>query len=262
MDTKILLIDNDKDRRDSLQLFLKSSGYGTVDATHCEDTPSLHGIGEYELILVDITFPDKSGFRVLEYLKTINSSAKVIVITGTAGLESVMKVDSPDTRQYVSKPYDPHCLLKSIKHILTVGDSEDSRIQIIKAGDFIRSSPTGELDMLASESGLAEIETASADLQDYTVLIDLRDIHSSLSTADIFDLASKLTRYGKTFRRRTAVLVRPDNDLGQAEFFETVAQNRGFKVRAFTVFEEAALWLANTPPLPGKRQRRRAALHS
>jgi len=93
--------------------------------------------------------------------------------------------------------------------------------------------------MKASKQGLAQLAATGTDLQDYTVLIDPRDVKSRLSTTDIYEFASELVKYGETFRRKTAVLARDDENIDQATFFENVAQNRGFKVRAFTVFEDA-----------------------
>lgn len=99
--------------------------------------------------------------------------------------------------------------------------------------------------MEASKQGLAQIAATGIDLQDYAVLIDLREVKSSLSTTDVYELASELVKYGETFQRKTAVLARADKDFDQAQFFERVAQNRGFSVRAFTAFEDAITWLSD-----------------
>jgi len=53
--------------------------------------------------------------------------------------------------------------------------------------------------MDASKQGLAEIASTGTNLRDYTILIDLRDVKSRLSSADIYELASKLAKYGETF---------------------------------------------------------------
>ena len=103
--------------------------------------------------------------------------------------------------------------------------------------------------MKTSKQGLAQIAATGTDLQDYTVLIDLRDVKSRLPTTDIYELASELVKYGETFRGKTAVLARADEDIDQATFFENVAQNRGFSVRAFTVFEDAIIWLSSITQL-------------
>lgn len=139
--------------------------------------------------------------------------------------------------------------MKSIEHVLSDRSQTNLQLQIIKAGDFTKSTPTGDLDVKTSKQGLAQIAATGTDLQDYTVLIDLRDVKSRLPTTDIYELASELVKYGETFRRKTAVLARADEDIDQATFFENVAQNRGFSVRAFTVFEDAIIWLSSITQL-------------
>jgi hypothetical protein len=50
-----------------------------------------------------------------------------------------------------------------------------------------------------------------------------------------------------------AVLARADEDIDRATFFENVAQNRNFKVRAFTVIEDAIIWRSSiTEPTKGQ----------
>jgi DNA-binding response OmpR family regulator len=243
MDVKILLVDDDRDRRDYVQGILKSSGYLVVKETDCENAFSLLTSESFNLILLDITLPDQSGFRVLEFLKEKNLTSKVIVITGTKALENAIKSAIPGAQDYVTNPYSPHSLIKSIEHVLDDRSQPYHKLHIINVGDFIKSTPMGELDMEASKQGLAQITAVGTDLQDYTILIDLRDVKSHLSVAEIYELASGLVKYGHTFRRKTAVLARDDEDFDQATFFQTIAQNRGFGVRAFTVFEDAINWL-------------------
>jgi DNA-binding response OmpR family regulator len=245
MSAKILLIDDNKDRRDSLRAILMSNAQFTVDVADCSSAISKLGTESFDLILLDITFPDKSGFRVLEFLREKHLASKVIVITGTVELENEIKSTTPGAGDYITKPYNPRYLLMSIEHVLSDKAPTSLRLQIIKAGDFIKSTPGGDLDLKASMNGLAQIADAGSDLHDYTVLIDLRDVTSRLSMADIFDLAFGLSKYGETFRRKTAVLARPDEELKRAKLFEEVAQKRGFSVRAFTVFEDAMYWLSN-----------------
>ncbi len=245
MPAKILLIDDNKERRDSLRGVLMSNAQFIVDAADCTNAISMLKTGNFDLILLDVTLPDKSGFPVLEFLRENHLAGKVIVITGTVELENAIKSTTPGAGDYITKPYNPRYLLMSIEHVLSDKAPTNLRLQIIKAGDFIKSTPAGELDMKASTEGLAQIADAGSDLHDYTVLIDLRDVTSRLSTANIFDLAFGLSKYGGTFRRKTAVLARPDEELKQAKLFEQVAQKQGFEVKAFTVFEDAMYWLSN-----------------
>lgn len=249
MAAAILLVDDDNDRRDSVRNMLNANGSWSVEAVDCENALSLIAGQRFDLILVDITLPDKSGFRVLDCLKDNRVTSKVIVMTGVAGIENAVKSSALGARNFITRPYNPTALLRTVAHVLSSRIEIQLKIQIVKAGDFIQSTPTGDLDMKASEQGLAQIAATGIELQDYTVLIDLREVTSQLSTADIYDLGSELAQYGKTFRRKIAVLARDDKDLHQATFFENVAHNRGFEVRAFTVFEDAVTWLWSTAGL-------------
>ena len=77
------------------------------------------------------------------------------------------------------------------------------------------------------------------------MLIDVRKTSSILKKTDVFELASNLIEYGKTFRRKTAILARDDDSFNRAAFFELVATNRGYRINAFTSFEDAIMWLAD-----------------
>jgi DNA-binding response OmpR family regulator len=249
MAAKILLIDYDKNRRQSVRSILKSSDYLVVESHDYEHALTSLADDKFDLILLDITLPDKSGFQVLAFLEKNHIASKVMVITGAVGLANVVRNAIPGSQEYITKPSSPDDLLKSIKHVLSDRAQSNFKLQIIKAGDFIMSTPKGDLDMETSMQGLAQIAATGTELQDYTILMDLRDVRSRLSTAQIYELASKLATYGKTFRRKTAVLTRADEGFDQATFFETAAQNRGFRVRAFSDFEDALVWLSNIAQL-------------
>ena len=244
MIAKILLIDNDKNRRNAVLVILKKCVSLVVQAVDCENAFALLAKRKFNLILVNITLPDTTGFRVLEILEKKQINSKVMVITGTKGIANISMSAVPGAEEVITQLFNPDDLLKSIEHVLSERSHTKLKLQIIKVGDFIKSTPTGDLDMNASELGLKEIAGNCTDLRDYNILIDLREVKSLLSSPDIYELSSKLAKYGETFRRKTAVLARADEDFDQAKFFENIAQNQGFNVKAFTVFEDAIIWLS------------------
>ena len=118
-------------------------------------------------------------------------------------------------------------------------------IQLVRQSDYIKTTPTGELDMASTKQLLLTLAAASSSREERPMLIDIRKTSSILKKADVFELASTLIEYGKTFRRKTAILARDDDSFDRANFFELVARNRGYNVNAFTSFEEAIVWLAD-----------------
>jgi DNA-binding response OmpR family regulator len=122
------------------------------------------GTESFDLILLDLTLPEKSGFRVLTFLRENHLASKVIVITGTVELENEIKNTTPGAGDYITKPYNPRYLLMSIEHVLSDKSLASLKLQIVKAGDFIKSTPEGNLDLKASTEGLARIADAGSDL--------------------------------------------------------------------------------------------------
>ena len=121
----------------------------------------------------------------------------------------------------------------------------DLNIQLVRQYDYIKTTPTGELDMASTKELLRTLAAASSEGEEKSMLVDIRKTSSILKKVDVFELASTLIEYGKTFRRKTAILARDDDSFDRANFFELVAKNRGYNVNAFTSFEAAIVWLAD-----------------
>jgi len=117
-----------------------------------------------------------------------------------------------------------------------------AQIKVIRANDFIRAKPTGELDLEASERLLAGIAEAAAALDDFEILVDTREAQGTMSATDLWFLADKLVHYRSTFARKTAVLC-PLEKFDRARFFAMCAENHGFNIQAFTDYEQAMEWL-------------------
>jgi hypothetical protein len=125
-----------------------------------------------------------------------------------------------------------------------------ANIRIIHAHEFMKASPEGKLNLEESKKLLIEIASASAPLADYDIILDTRKAHSGMSATDLWHLAAELsTHFSATFSKtqRTAILCSVER-FDHATFFALCARNRGFRVRAFTAFEEAYEWLTADRP--------------
>ncbi len=115
-------------------------------------------------------------------------------------------------------------------------------IRIVHAHEFIMATPEGRLDFEKSKKQLHEVALASAALADYEIILDTRKAQSVMSAIDLWHLAAELSRLGESFSRKTAVLC-PFEEFDKAEFFALCSKNRGFRIQAFTSFEDAFEWL-------------------
>jgi hypothetical protein len=117
-------------------------------------------------------------------------------------------------------------------------------MHIIKAGEFLRSGPTGVLDVTASCKVLKALAEALVDRGVHKALLDVRKmrIHPPVSYTELYQLARAFQEAGFGSHHRLAVLVAPGR-YDKAEFFALCASGRGWNVSAFDTFEDAFDWL-------------------
>src|ERR1700740_2722003 len=88
---KILVIDDELDIREGLELLLTSEGYsvelaqnGTEGLRHLEQRA-------YDLVLLDLMMPDRSGMEVLQEVRARDRDTPIFMITAYGSVEAAGK---------------------------------------------------------------------------------------------------------------------------------------------------------------------------
>jgi len=120
-------------------------------------------------------------------------------------------------------------------------------VKTVQMHAFIKATPTGWLNREGMKKLFEDIASLAARSEDCGILIDTRKAQSEMSTSDLWSLAAQLSKLGKAFSRKTALLC-PRERFDRVGFFALCAQNRGFLVNVFTSFEDAIEWLMAEGP--------------
>lgn len=132
MKKKILLADDDSSVRSTLQRVLESENYTVVTAATGRETGALFIEELPDLVLLDLTMPDRNGWEVFELINSTHPLVPVIIITAmphqyshaaNLGVDAIME-----------KPLDLPCLLQTIARY--VAESEDQRVHRLTRPDF------------------------------------------------------------------------------------------------------------------------------
>ncbi len=116
--------------------------------------------------------------------------------------------------------------------------------RVISARDFVKASPSGEVDLESSKQLLAKLaDIIGAAGGDYEVLLDVREARGNLTHTELYEFVAELGRHRSAFRNKIAVLCRQDEQLNRVRFMQLCATNRGFEVDAFTDYEQALEWI-------------------
>ncbi len=112
----ILIIDDEKGIRDSLQLVLEYEGYPVLKAaTGREGLDTVEG-NEPHVILLDVKMPGLDGMEVLERLDPLESGRVVIMISGHADIATAVEATRMGAFDFLEKPLDQEKVLLTIRN--------------------------------------------------------------------------------------------------------------------------------------------------
>ena len=103
---KILVIDDEKLLRWSLQQNLSKEGFTVVTAEKGMQGMELFAEEQPDITLLDVHLPDISGINVLENLKKENRDAIIIMVTAFGDIQTAVKTIKIGAYDFVEKPFN------------------------------------------------------------------------------------------------------------------------------------------------------------
>ena len=115
----ILIVEDHPTMRDAMRLVLEEDGHQVEEAADGEVGIAMVRDRAPDVVLLDLNIPVVSGTEVLETLKSDPATADVLVVVVTAtGEEGRQKAMSQGADGYITKPFSPLALLRSVERVL------------------------------------------------------------------------------------------------------------------------------------------------
>ena len=121
----VLVVDDDPDLIKLLRTYLMLEGFAAQTATNREEiVAAFRQTPIPDLVLLDVQMPDTDGFDVLVKLRQhpVLKAVPVIMLTGEATREAVLRGLRADVEGYVTKPFEPDMLMTAVKAVLGLPD--------------------------------------------------------------------------------------------------------------------------------------------
>ena len=100
----ILIVDDDRDLRETLTLLFEGKGYSVDSAASSREAIEKVRSRSFNIALLDIILPDMDGVELLSCLKDIRPQLAVVMITGHASTETAVKALNLGASAYITKP--------------------------------------------------------------------------------------------------------------------------------------------------------------
>ena len=155
---RVLLIEDDSATAQSIELMLKSEGFNVYTTDLGEEGVDLGKIYDYDLILLDLNLPDMSGMDVLRQLRVAKINTPIMILSGTAEIDTKVKSFGGGADDYMTKPFHKDELVARIHAV--VRRSKGHAQSVIKTGDI-----TVNLDAKTVEVNGARVHLTGKEYQ-------------------------------------------------------------------------------------------------
>ena len=166
--SKILLLEDDISLVDGLKYSLKKNGFETeIVRTVSEALNSIENIGKYDLLILDVTLPDGTGFDVCEAVRRQGQQVPIIFLTASDEEVNIIRGLDSGGDDYITKPFRLGELCSRIRALLRrAGVSNAGSTTIIECGDIT-------VDLLGSRALLnsKNLELTSAEYRLLCLLV-------------------------------------------------------------------------------------------
>ena len=138
MKIKLLLVDDEKDFIESLAERLELRDFDVKTALNGEEAIKLVSENEFDVIILDVKMPGKSGTETLKEIKNINQLSQVIMLTGHATVESAIQGMKLGAYDYIMKPTDTEELIKLINKAYKIVEEHRERIRRAEIDNILK----------------------------------------------------------------------------------------------------------------------------
>ncbi len=130
---RILVIDDEADIRESLELLLSGENFEVHLAENAASGLQKFETTPYDLVLLDLMMPDRSGMEVLADIRQRDSETPVFMLTAYGSVEVAVRALKLGANDYFAKPWDNEKLLIEIDRVIAKGRLERENAQLKRA---------------------------------------------------------------------------------------------------------------------------------
>lgn len=169
MKGKILIVDDEKSMRKSLEEILSLEGYQVKSVPDGNTAVSSLESSDFDLMLLDLKMRGMDGLEVLKFAAENVPKCKVIMLTAHGSLESAIEALRRGAHDYILKPAKPEELVASVNKAMTARqDSERKQLllsQIEASIQELKDSETGGTPIEVSRTVMVLGENVRIDLE-------------------------------------------------------------------------------------------------
>jgi two-component system, OmpR family, response regulator len=125
---RILVVDDDRAILKLIARVLQDDGYAVDTAATGEEARTLALVTEYDGIVLDLQLGDRHGFEILQELRRSGRRTPVLLYSGRADTDSIVRGLDAGADDYVVKPVSNEELKARVRTLIRRGGGGNSRV--------------------------------------------------------------------------------------------------------------------------------------
>ena len=144
----ILIVDDEKEIRDLIEIYLANEGYETLKATNGVEALEMADKNHVDLIILDIMMPKKDGNHACMELRKTKNMPVIMLSAKTQDMDKILGLTS-GADDYLTKPFNPLELIARVKSQLrryyTLNSEKPRNENILVLDDIVINISTREV---------------------------------------------------------------------------------------------------------------------
>ncbi|CAI3923717.1 sigma 54-interacting transcriptional regulator [Commensalibacter papalotli (ex Botero et al. 2024)] len=136
----ILVADDDRSIRTVLKQALNRAKYNVELTDNATELWQWVCAGKGDVIITDVSMPDKNVFEVIPKIKEINPDLPIIIISALSTLSTALQAEKESVFEYLPKPFDLDKLLNAVQQALTLSNNVNKQSEITEALPLVGKS--------------------------------------------------------------------------------------------------------------------------
>ena len=129
----VLIIDDEEEIRESIEILLTSEGLNPDTAGSGEEGLKKIEDKFYDVVLLDLMLPGKSGMEVQNDIKRIDPTLPVVIITAIGALDTAVSAIKQGSYDYITKPWNNEKLLVTVNNAIKQRQLMSENFQLRRA---------------------------------------------------------------------------------------------------------------------------------
>ena len=147
----ILVIDDEKSIRNTLQEVLEYENHKVDLATNGSEGLEFFEKGDYDIVLCDIKMPGMDGIEVLEKMHVLARDVPIIMISGHGNIDTAVEAIKKGAYDFIEKPLDLNRLLVTMRNAT-------ERNELVTETNVLKRKISKTYDIVGESEGIGKVK--------------------------------------------------------------------------------------------------------